>query len=148
MASFQILINRTKITNGKILSFAESQYNPRIIYNHKIGDLYTIIAVDPDAPSKDNPIYKYWLHLLIINNNEKIVGYELPTPPPGSGKHRYYFYLLKQMDKLDKNNLGLNIKDNKIERPKFNLETFIQNHNLELIDSVYFQTEQNMDTTI
>ncbi|KAG8441135.1 hypothetical protein GDO86_006761 [Hymenochirus boettgeri] len=64
--------------------------------------------VDPDAPSKDDPKYRMWRHWLVteIPGLQLIGGKELsgidlteyrrPTPPPGTGYHRYQFLLFNQ----------------------------------------------------
>ena len=142
MSSFEVLINDKPIINGAILPFNQSQQNPVIKFKRSINDNYTIIVVDPDAPSRENPINKYWLHLLVINNNNKIVKYQKPEPPIGSGNHRYQFYLLKQKNVLDKNNLRLHMDNNKVKREKFDFDEFVKDNNLKIIDSVYFETSR------
>jgi phosphatidylethanolamine-binding protein len=105
MSNFNVRIGDIVIQNGMFIPFGKSQSKPKINFDRYPNDKYTIVMVDPDAPSRNNPIYKYWLHLLIINNNEKIISHEPPSPPIGSGKHRYIFFLLKQPGTLDKNKL-------------------------------------------
>jgi phosphatidylethanolamine-binding protein len=125
-------------SNGMILSFEEVQKMPTIKFNKDPNKLYTIIMVDPDAPSRKNPIYKYWLHWLIINNHDIIAPYHPPAPPAGSGRHRYYFYLFEQKSVSNKDKLN-NLYE---ERNNFNLENFIVKYNLNQINCVYFETER------
>jgi large subunit ribosomal protein L35 len=41
---------------------------PKVKYaNAKDDGAYLLMMVDPDAPSRDNPIKRSWLHWLIIN---------------------------------------------------------------------------------
>ncbi|BCS83470.1 phosphatidyl ethanolamine-binding protein-like protein [Cotonvirus japonicus] len=142
MSDFRVNINGIIITNNMILPLKQTQIMPKITCNSTNNDYYTIIVVDPDAPSPKNPIYKYFLHLLIINNNETIVPYKYPSPPKNSGLHRYYFYLMKQSNYLKYDKLGLQINDNhEVVRQKFNFGEFIQNNNLKQVDFVYFLTE-------
>lgn len=135
MNSFQITISDTIIKNGLIIPFDKSQSRPDIKFNKSPDEYYTIIMVDPDAPSRQNPINKYWLHLLIVNNNSEIVKFEPPSPPTGSGNHRYVFFLLKQSGVLH----GSKLKSVN-GRKNFNVREFIANNNLKVIDSVYFVT--------
>lgn len=55
--------------------------------------LYTTLIVDPDAPYPSNPIYKYHLHLMIVNSSDIIINYYPPNPPIDSAPHRYYVLL-------------------------------------------------------
>ena len=136
-----ITINCMRIQNGIYLPLKQVQYVPKIEFVKEPNTLYTIVVVDPDAPSPKNPIYKYVLHWLIINNNEEINEFKFPSPPPGSGKHRYYFFLLKQKNKLDKNEF----KNLITERTKFNLANFIHKYDLIIVDKIYFQSDHPLN---
>lgn len=137
-----ITLNNVNVKNNELIPFNKSQFKPIVHVNNLPNKYYSIIAVDPDAPSKLNPKYKYWLHWLIINNNQEIVPYQFPLPPVGSGKHRYCFYLLKQNNKLDKNILNLKKNNSNFIRKNFNLSEFIVDNNLEIMDSVIFKTQR------
>lgn len=139
MSRLKVNINEHTILNGEYLSLNEAQINPKITFHRFPNDYYTIIMVDPDAPSRSNPIYKYWLHLLIINNDQIIIPYHPPSPPKKSGKHRYIFYLVKQTHQINMKNLNL-LNDNS-HRSNFNLADFIIHNQMKIIESVYFETE-------
>ena len=143
MSILHVTINGHQITNGQYIQFDQSQINPKIQFVRGKTDNYVIIMVDPDAPSRDNPIYKYYLHMIIINNSTQIVKYQKPSPPPGSGNHRYKFYLLKQSNELDKNILrDLIGSDKKIKRENFDLNKFIIDNKLKVVDTVFFETSR------
>lgn len=146
MNIFQVKLNETTLTNDPnneiIFDFAESQYTPQIKFDTPQNEYRTILMVDPDAPSRDNPVNAHWLHLLIINNGEIVAKYHPPSPPKGTGLHRYIFYLLKQKNILDKDKLNLKKIGGKIDRKKFDINKFISDNELEIIDKVYFQTER------
>lgn len=139
MSHLLVNINDHNVKNGMHIPLMETQAEPKISFHRFPNDWYTIIMVDSDAPTRSNPIYKYWLHLLIINNNQTIIPYNPPNPPVKSGKHRYIFYLVKQHHSINKNNLILSNNDN--HRNNFNVMEFIINNDMEIIDSVYFETE-------
>ncbi|KAJ8320574.1 hypothetical protein KUTeg_002161 [Tegillarca granosa] len=101
--------------------------------------IYTVIMVDPDAPSPDNPTMKYFLHWIVVDipgkylrkgcNLEKdgkhghiltLLTYVAPRPP--FGRHRYQFFLAEQEP--------YQIFQRPARRPKFDLESFLQNHKL------------------
>ena len=77
------------------------------------GDgLWTLLMVDPDAPSRTNPVCGEWLHwavcnarlgsdgVLDIEHADVVTPYAGPTPPKGTGKHRYCFLLFRQSRKV------------------------------------------------
>ncbi|KAH7700373.1 Phosphatidylethanolamine-binding protein PEBP [Aphelenchoides avenae] len=85
--------------------------------------------VDPDAPSPSDPSARSWVHWLVINipgdkisQGVRMAGYDGPTPPPGTGLHRYVLLAFSQ--------------EAQIGSPKFtgisgfNVEDFIKNNNL------------------
>jgi len=75
------------------------------------GDLYTLIMLDPDAPSRYKPNRKGGLHWLVVNipgNNMEqgihLASYNGAGPPENSGLHRYVFAIYKQGGKIDTEN--------------------------------------------
>jgi large subunit ribosomal protein L35 len=136
---------KSEIRQDIELTFKESQQKPKIKYDRSSNEYFTILMVDPDAPRREAPEYKYFLHMLVVNNDSKILSYEPPNPPIGSGKHRYIFYLLKQKHIITKDNLIIPNKDQlgrEYDRKKFNLMDFIMNNKLEFNGSVCFETER------
>jgi phosphatidylethanolamine-binding protein (PEBP) family uncharacterized protein len=72
---------------------------------------YAVTVTDPDAPSRENPTNAPYLHWMVVNMRSKptwedILGRSLdgdivmawmpPSPPRGSGPHRYYTRIWKQ----------------------------------------------------
>ncbi len=144
MEKIQVYFNNKLISDGTYLDFETSQQIPIIkIKNPDPTKLYTIIVADPDAPTRSNPIYKYMLHYLKINNNEIVFDYMPPHPPKGSGIHRYYVLLLSQKNFIKKSDLNLTQRIINNDRSKFNLGEFIENNNLTIVDSVHFKTQNN-----
>lgn len=138
MSQLTIRYNDFDIIEGKKYNLNDVQNKP--IISFKPGNtLKTIIMIDPDAPSRLNPIYKYWLHYLIVNNKDIVIPYEPPTPPKKSGPHRYQIYLLSQKDRLD----PVKIRNSVTERKNFNFNNFIEEYGLTIIYSTYFITEND-----
>ncbi|CDJ30891.1 phosphatidylethanolamine-binding protein, putative [Eimeria mitis] len=55
---------------------------------------------DPDAPSRHDPVYREWAHWVAVSstnrfdkNSKSLLPYRPPTPPKGSGIHRYVLLL-------------------------------------------------------
>lgn len=92
---------------------------------------FALICDDPDAPSRERPAAKPWVHWILFNIpadvrklpariprqgelshfvgarqgvnswSSKNIGYRGPVPPPGSGPHRYFFKLYALDTKLE-----------------------------------------------
>lgn len=137
MKQLPVYINNQLVQNKAILPFQNTQFEPQIKFNLEKDKYYTIMMIDPDAPSKTNPKYKYFLHWLVVNTNNEIVDFVPPSPPIGSGLHRYYICLFEQNGKID-----IQIKNQIIERPRFNVDHFCQQHGLVLVGSTMFMTER------
>ena len=133
----KITIGNTELSNGTKYSyeFIRSKI-PKIKSNLDKNKLYTTIIVDPDAPSRSHPIYKNFVHLFIINNRDIILDYLSPDPPINSGPHRYYVYIFEQPNKTI-------IPIQKVnQRPKFDLNNFIEKYRLIKVDEFMFMSER------
>lgn len=120
------------------LTSVTQSHEPQVKYaGASKGARYTLIMADPDAPSPMSPTKRYWLHWLVTNieGDDLIRGdilgpkkpsltvkeYEGPSPPRGSGYHRYYFYLFEQDGLLDINAPP--------QRGGFDVAKFVRDHN-------------------
>jgi len=140
---------------GNILSVSQTQSMPKIHFESEPGKYYTIICCDPDAPSREKPDFRNWLHWLTVNvpgtgaahidahHGHTIAQYMGPAPPPGTGLHRYCFVVYKQEKLLDVVELGLEHNFDKVEDRKcWSLENFIKNiPNAQLYAGNFFQAQ-------
>ncbi|XP_075541381.1 protein D3-like [Dermacentor variabilis] len=63
----------------------------------RCGSPYSLLMVDPDAPSRKQPVKRSWLHWMVLNapsserfhDGDVAMPYNGPNPPKGSGPHRY-----------------------------------------------------------
>ena len=80
--------------------------------------LYTIVIWDPDAPK--SPSFLHWLVVNIpggdVAKGNTIQAYYPPSPPAGSGEHRYYVGLYQQKGKIS---VG------KMAQTGFNIDSFV-----------------------
>ncbi|XP_021765156.1 CEN-like protein 1 [Chenopodium quinoa] len=92
-----------QVSNGHELMPAVVTSKPRVeIGGEDMRSAYTLIMVDPDAPSPSDPYLREHLHWIVtdipgttdITFGKEIVCYE--TPKPVVGIHRYIFILFKQ----------------------------------------------------
>jgi phosphatidylethanolamine-binding protein (PEBP) family uncharacterized protein len=83
---------------GSTLTIEQAQPEPHAYWTPPPANtLYTMVCWDPDAKEKS------WLHWLVANckkdapkSGDIIVDWFPPSPPKGSGLHRYVFGLFKQ----------------------------------------------------
>ena len=106
------------------------------------GKYYTLIMIDPDAPRREDPVFRSWLHWLVINikngqvsNGTEIISYNPPTPAVGSGRHRYVYLLFQQEQKQRR-------ADTIHKRSKFNINDYASKNELARVSGfLYFTTE-------
>lgn len=106
--------------------------------------LYTLLMLDPDAPSRINPANGEIRHWLVGNipaygqvaDGDTIAEYVGSGPPQGSGLHRYIFLLFKQSNgqKIDfkAQNETFSTKTSREGRVKTNTKNLIEKYGLEL----------------
>lgn len=92
--------------------------------------------LSPDAPSRENPMYRSWLHWLVVNvpgmdvaNGQLISEYFGPIPPSGSGLCRYVVLVYEQSDKLDFEEKKIDLK-NAEDHSNFDVEKFAQKYDM------------------
>jgi len=97
-----------KVTVGKELPLAAVLSLPTVTFPTDPSTFYTIIMVDPDAPSRDNPINGEYRHFVCANTpgteilkSEVLQEWAPPSPPSGSGLHRYVFLVYEQPERVE-----------------------------------------------
>ncbi|TRY61269.1 hypothetical protein TCAL_12549 [Tigriopus californicus] len=92
---------------GKEIALNQVQQEPEITFEPESGANYTLIMVDPDAPSRKKPVAREWLHWLMVDipganikAGKVITSFNPSGPPARSGFHRYVFMLFKQSSSL------------------------------------------------
>ncbi|XP_070690224.1 phosphatidylethanolamine-binding protein 4 [Pempheris klunzingeri] len=127
---------------------------PQIYFSggHK-KNMYALVMVDPDAPSRTKPTSAYWRHWLVVgiqgNTLKKgriqgttLTDYSPPTPPQKSGFHRYQFMLFEQPPDAP---VSLSEQE-KSSRGKWDLRAFITRFNLgEPVATLQFLTQNYND---
>jgi len=104
------------------------------------NDLFTLIFVDPDAPSRRDPSKAEFRHWIVINipgnqvsKGETVLPYIGPSPPEGTGLHRYVLLIFKQKEK---------IQTSMKSRPNFKTQEFAKKLNLGTPVAGNFYTSQ------
>ncbi|XP_062087359.1 protein MOTHER of FT and TFL1-like [Humulus lupulus] len=101
---FTIHYGSKQISNGYEIkpSAAVDKPKAQILGPRNQANLYTLVMVDPDAPSPSEPSLREWLHWIVIDipegfeatKGQELVEYMGPQPP--TGIHRYVLALFRQ----------------------------------------------------
>ncbi|XP_061359480.1 protein VERNALIZATION 3-like [Gastrolobium bilobum] len=134
--------NNSEVINCCEFKPSQIVNKPRVdIGGDDLRTLYTLIMVNPDAPSPSDPNMREYLHWLVINIpattgasfGQEIVNYE--SPRPTSGIQRITFVLFRQ--------LGRQIVHAPRWRTNFNTREFAEVYNLGLpVAAVYFNCQR------
>lgn len=96
-----------KVELGKELTPTQVKDTPEVTWEADDNSLYTLLMVDPDAPSRQEPSYREALHWLVINipgnkvsKGQVVAEYFGSGPPEGTGLHRYVFLVFKQEENI------------------------------------------------
>ncbi|KAK4493620.1 hypothetical protein PRZ48_015287 [Zasmidium cellare] len=109
-----VIVNGKAITTGQYIPKAEAQTAPQISLSTATpSQTYLLISLDLDAPFQSfralGPIL-HWIQpgfvldtttSTLVSKEPFIANYIGPAPPPGSGPHRYSFYLFQQPEGFD-----------------------------------------------
>lgn len=137
--------NDLTIEEGKTYTPTELKFPPQLEWNADPSTYYTVVMLSPDAPSRDNPMYRSWLHWLVVNvpgmdlaKGQVIADYFGPIPPNGSGLCRYVILVYEQSDKLDFEEKKIDLK-NAEDHSNFDVEKFAAKYDMKdpLAGNVY-----------
>jgi len=105
----QVSFPKGTVKDGNIFTASDLHYvEPDVKWSPADKNtFYTLVKVDPDAPSRENHYNREWRHWLVVNipgsdisKGEVLAPYAGPHPSKGSGLHRYVFLLYKQQDRI------------------------------------------------
>ncbi|KAG1463804.1 hypothetical protein G6F46_002576 [Rhizopus delemar] len=138
-----IVYPNKKVDLGNFIAPSESVEAPRISFaNSDRHSQYTLLLIDPDVPTKEDPSNGPFRHWAVVNipssGNLAVAGqlstYIGPQPPVNSGYHRYIFLLYKQ---ASVNKLFQSLPTN---RTFFDYNTFAQQNDLKLVSTNFFMS--------
>ncbi|KAM3360419.1 protein HEADING DATE 3A-like [Capsicum galapagoense] len=138
-------IRDQEVYNGCQLKPSQVINQPRVnVGGNDLRTFYTLVMVDPDAPSPSNPHLKEYLHWLVTDIpattgpsfGQEIVCYE--SPRPTMGIHRYVIILFQQLGRQT-----VYAPTGSIWRQNFNTRNFAEIYNLGLpVAAVYFNCQR------
>ncbi|XP_065089493.1 protein D2-like isoform X2 [Ochlerotatus camptorhynchus] len=98
----------SEVEGGNRLTPTQTRSIPSLTFNANDRSYYTLIMSDPDAPSRDDPRDKEFLHWVVgniqgndLDRAETLVEYVGAVPPKGSGLHRFVFLLYEHESRLN-----------------------------------------------
>lgn len=112
------------------------QNQPSVEWQNEPGAFYTLLFIEPDAPSRTDFSLREWQHWLIVNipgNNVSkgttLSEYQGSGPGKNSGLHRYVYLLFKQPRELqfDEQHLSATSTEG---RANFSTKKFIEKYDL------------------
>ncbi|XP_019193813.1 PREDICTED: protein HEADING DATE 3A-like [Ipomoea nil] len=144
--SLRVAYGGRDITNGCDYRPSHVANQPRVeVGGHDLRTFYTLVMVDPDAPSPSNPSLREYLHWLVtdipattgVDFGHEIVCYE--SPQPSMGIHRFVFVLFQQLGRQTVYAPGW--------RQNFNTRDFAELYNLgSPVAAVYFNCQRETGT--
>ncbi|CAI5451097.1 unnamed protein product [Caenorhabditis angaria] len=122
---------------GNVLTPTQVKDQPEVKWDAEDGALYTLIMTDPDAPSRQDPIYREWHHWLVANipgndisKGDVLSAYIGSGPPPNTGLHRYIFLLYKQSKRIEDAEHGKLTNTSGDKRGGWKAAKFVEKHGL------------------
>ncbi|EYU39481.1 hypothetical protein ABFS83_06G201200 [Erythranthe nasuta] len=144
--TLRIVYNNREVNNGGDFRPSHIVNQPRVdIGGDDFRTFYTLVMVDPDAPSPSDPNLREYLHWMVTdipgstgtNFGQEIVCYE--SPRPSMGIHRMIFILFRQ--------LGRETVYAPEWRQNFNTRDFAETYNLgSPVAAVYFNCQRESGT--
>ncbi|XP_050208421.1 protein FLOWERING LOCUS T-like [Mercurialis annua] len=131
-----------EVNNGYELKPSQLISQPRVdVGGHDLRTFFTLVMVDPDAPSPSDPNLREYLHWMVTDIpattgasfGQEIVCYE--SPRPIIGIHRFVFVLFRQLGRQTVYAPGW--------RQNFNTRDFAELYNLGLpVAALYFNCQR------
>ncbi|KAL6610507.1 hypothetical protein ACP70R_035681 [Stipagrostis hirtigluma subsp. patula] len=139
--SLRISYNNRLLLAGAELKPSAVGSKPRVdIGGNDMRAFYTLVLVDPDAPSPSHPSLREYLHWMVtdipettsVHFGQELIFYE--KPEPRSGIHRMVFVLFRQ--------LGRGTVFAPEMRHNFNCKSFARQYHLNIAAATYFNCQR------
>ncbi|XP_030562662.1 protein D2 isoform X2 [Drosophila novamexicana] len=140
--------NRLSVKDGDIVTPTQVMHKPVVEWMAEPDTYYTLMMVDPDAPSRSEPRLREFKHWLVINipgndvdKGDALADYVGSGPPKDTGLHRYVFLVFKQPKKLNISGSRVSNKSRR-GRTKFHAYKFAAHHHLgDPVAGTFYQAE-------
>ncbi|XP_021195595.3 protein D3 [Helicoverpa armigera] len=137
-----------EVKEGNVLTPSQVKDIPTVSWDITLGRMYTVVMIDPDAPSRLEPTDREYLHWLMVNvpgDNLKyadtIAEYVGAGPPQDTGLHRYVFLVYQQPFRAVFNETVLSNRSS-ANRTSFSVSDFAEKYHLgDPVAGNFFQAE-------
>lgn len=134
---------------GNILTPTQVKDMPKVSWKEaNLTSFYTLLMVDPDAPSRIDNWEKEWQHWLVVNipgnaieKGETVTEFISSGPPPNTGLHRYLFLWFLQPSKGDFRSMPHLKATSAKGREKFSTRKFVQAFGLVVVAGNHYQVK-------
>ncbi|KAH4922036.1 hypothetical protein HBI79_182870 [Parastagonospora nodorum] len=133
-------------SNGSFVRVSQVAHTPKISISPSSpsdSESYTLMLIDPDAPTPADPKFAYWRHWVVCHipstsstniseSGVTLTKYLPPGPKDESGPHRYLFLLFREPAGVEvgKEDVG---GEEFVERRSFGAAEWVERHGLELV---------------
>jgi len=139
--------NKLTLETNAVYTPTQVQNAPKVSYEAKDDEYYTLIMTDPDAPTRSDPKFGEWRHYLVTNipgnkveQGEVLSPFIGSGPPPKTGLHRYIYILCQQPSKIHfKGELRCPVSGD--SRNNWKAADFIKKWNLNPVGCDFYQAE-------
>ncbi|GAB1211717.1 hypothetical protein ATERTT37_000841 [Aspergillus terreus] len=136
------------VSYGNFFRASECKAAPSISFSKEADDpdasrRYTLLLIDPDAPTPDDPKFAYWRHWVVSGLRPADAGdvtatstvlteYLGPGPKDESKPHRYLYLLFREPEQfaLSKEDVG---GEEFTQRRSFKAAEWVETHSLKLV---------------
>ncbi|XP_064550189.1 protein D2 [Drosophila montana] len=140
--------NRLLVKDGDIVTPTQVKNKPVVEWKAEPDAYYTLMMVDPDAPSRAEPKLREFKHWLVINipgndvaKGDALADYVGSGPPKDTGLHRYVFLLYRQPKMLEISGSRVS-NTSRRSRTKFHAAKFAEHHRLgEPVAGTFYRAE-------
>ncbi|KAG6404711.1 protein HEADING DATE 3A-like [Salvia hispanica] len=142
----RVIYGNREVANGCEFRPSQVVNQPRVeVGGEDLRTFFTLVMVDPDAPSPSDPNLREYLHWLVTDIpgttgatfGQEIVRYE--SPRPSMGIHRFLFVLFRQLGRQTVYAPGW--------RQNFNSRDFAELYNLgSPVAAVYYNCQRESGT--
>ena len=147
--TYNLTINfpSTSPSNGSLVRASAVAEKPSISISPlspnqpKSNPSLTLLLLDPDAPTPDDPKFAFWRHWVItaipgdaqeVSEGKELTPYLAPGPKDESGPHRYLFLLFREPEEFEvgREDVG---GEEFVERRSFPAGEFVEKYGLVLV---------------
>ncbi|CAN8097729.1 unnamed protein product [Discula destructiva] len=145
----EVTFNGKPVENGNFFRAGECKTAPAVTFQPELPESssasYTLMLVDPDAPTPDDPKFAFWRHWIVpglqplsgdssqvAETKPPITKYHPPGPKDDSKPHRYLFLLFREPAGFDpkKEDVG---GEEFVERRSFKVADTVAKFGLEIV---------------